>query len=120
MIELTTDSVISVLDELVQEAGEDFVYRGVCKYVKNDEPSCLVGKVLAKAGVPLERLEAADRAEWGGGQSADVLLNNLRAEGVVNFEGDDVAVLLQAAQSRQDNRNTWAKAVSLAKAKVGK
>lgn len=119
MIELTTDSVISVLDELVREVGECFVYSGACKYVKGGEPSCLVGQVLAKAGVPLERLERADKAELGAGQAADKLLFALRNEGVVNFD-DEVAILLKQAQQRQDIRNTWAESVAGAKAYIGK
>jgi hypothetical protein len=64
-ITITEAKAIELLREVV-EGHEDYVYQKpegvkVCVYTgRNNEPSCIVGHALAKAGVPLEVLHAID------------------------------------------------------------
>lgn len=120
MIEITADVVTFELEALVNEKGENFIYeqqvdpesgRAKCVYVHDGEPSCIVGRVLANLGVPLDRLALADA---GPGTSADMLLNQLRDEDVITIP-DGVQLALQEAQSRQDYRQSWGTAVRSAK-----
>lgn len=112
MIELTYDKTVELLNETVQEFGEDYVYsrndEGRCVYVQDGQPSCLVGHVLVKAGVPLERLEAADSNF--GGTGADVLIRQINREGAVKVDGKARTALAEA-QYTQDHGNTWGLAV---------
>lgn len=122
MIEITPDSVITGLKAIVEDAGEDFVYERVvtddngpkCVYVLDGAPSCIVGRFLAKLGVPLERLTVADEANYGAGLPAYILMGNLRAEGVVNFTDYSAVAALSAAQDSQDSGKNWATALAVA------
>jgi hypothetical protein len=69
-MEITLEQVRAKAAEIVQ-GNEEFVYTKdgapgsfiTCRYVKEGEPSCLVGKVLAGLGVPLSVLEDMDKAD---------------------------------------------------------
>jgi|SRR5690349_7508055 hypothetical protein len=116
MIELNRSLVDTYLDEAVAEFGE-VAWRGgngSCKYVRNGAPSCLVGQVLAKAGVPLDRLEVADSEHFGHGVPADDLLVELRQEGVLTYD-NEVVDLLSGVQWRQDEGISWGRAVRAAR-----
>lgn len=118
MIELNRSLVDTYLDEAVAEFGEDYVYSqgdtGSCNYVRSGAPSCLVGQVLAKAGVPLDRLAAADLGQFGSGTPANDLLAELNEEGVLKYDGE-VITLLSGAQYWQDIGYTWGASVQLAR-----
>jgi hypothetical protein len=118
MIELNRSLVDTYLDEAVAEFGGDYVYSksdtGSCNYVRDGAPSCLVGQVLAKAGVPLDRLVVADQGQYGGGVPADDLLAELVEEGVLRYDGEAIT-LLSVAQHRQDSGSPWAAAVRAAR-----
>lgn len=118
MIELTYTTAVEILDGLVEEFGDDYVYprgeNGKCDYVRDGKPSCIVGHVLAKVGVPIERLEVADAGVFGCGVSAFGLLSALHAEYVLRFDGS-VRNLLTEAQCRQDGSAPWGEAVKQAK-----
>lgn len=61
---ITKAKAIEDLKEIISEKGEDFVYRTRpdqnCVYVRNGEPSCLIGRLFHKWGVPLENLASYD------------------------------------------------------------
>jgi hypothetical protein len=118
MIELTHSLIDTYLDEAVAEFGEDYVYSrggsGSCNYVRNGAPSCLVGQVLAKAGVPLERLKRADEGHFDNGVPADDLLVELRQEGVLTCDSEVVS-LLSEVQWRQDEGTSWGSVVRFAR-----
>lgn len=118
MIELNRSLVDTYLDEAVAEFGEDYVDskggNGSCKYVRDGAPSCLVGQVLAKVGVPLDRLKVADLGQYGGGVPADDLLVELEDEGVLKYDTGVIA-LLSEAQRKQDIGYTWGSAVRAAR-----
>lgn len=65
---LTRVRAVELLEELVAEFGEDYVYRPPdgthCVYVHDDRPSCGVGHVLARAGVPVEVLASVDGTDF--------------------------------------------------------
>lgn len=117
MIELSYSTTVKILDDLVEEFGSDYVYEagplGACNYIRKGEPSCIVGHVLVKVGVPVKRLKVAD-GPFGGGMGAHVLLDGLKEEGVIQFDGS-VRSLLREAQYSQDNGNTWGRSVEVAK-----
>ncbi len=118
MIELNRSLVDTYLDEAVAEFGEDYVYSqgdyGSCDYVRDGAPSCLVGQVLAKAGVPLERLKEADQGQHGGGVAANDLIVGLGEEGVLSYDSQVIRLLFEA-QYRQDSGYTWGASVQLAR-----
>lgn len=118
MIELNRALIETFLDEAVNKFGEDYVYPkegGLkCSYVRDGEPSCLVGQVLAAAGVPLARLVEADQDNFNSGTPAYDLLQELRSEGVIDFDLRS-HVLLTEAQYSQDGLTPWGESVRRAK-----
>lgn len=108
---LDLETVRGYLAEAVAEKGADYVYlidgsgTGDCNYLTYCDgaptgPSCLVGHVLVKAGVPMDLIAKAE------GQNAEYAL---RTVGVDVTEG--MACALNQAQSAQDAWDTWGKAV---------
>jgi hypothetical protein len=123
MIIITPEVALDTLREVVAEAGEDYTYppamKGeACTYVAGGKPSCLIGRVLFKLGVPLERLEEADRAQGGTGEPAFELLGTLKGEGVVDVDLD-VRHLFSEAQFAQDNGSCWGSALAAATTEFG-
>ena len=115
MIKITTQSVIEGLTAIVDEFGKDYVYprkEGAfpqCVYAHDGEPHCIVGKFLHSVGVPLGRLELADRID--GGTPAWELITQLEGEGVLTAE-DGGLNILQRAQSHQDSGIAWGEVLS--------
>ncbi len=108
MIEITNDTVREGLTALVEEFGEDFVYSkgedGLCRYVRNGQPDCIVGKFLAAQGVPVERLAESDGTRFG--TVADQLLGQLEGESVITVS-DGARATLEAVQHYQDSGFNW-------------
>lgn len=114
MIELTLNKAKELLAEVVALKGEDYVYttpdgeRGsedmqpICMYVHGDEPGCIVGHVLNKAGITLSRLREEERNDASG------VLINLRSD--LAYE-DGVSQLFQDVQAMQDRGTPWGRAV---------
>lgn len=88
----------------VVEANPDFVYSGVCRYVKEGQPSCLIGHALWNLNLidgTLEDSPHNGNSSWG-------IINHLELD--VDPESMD---WLSYAQSRQDSGYyTWAGAIS--------
>lgn len=120
-IEITRESALAGLKAIVDAEGEDFVYPanratalgGGCKYVFEGKPDCLIGRYLHSIGVPLERLEEADKANGNSGIGAGSLLRDLGAEGVVQSEWT-TRDMLGDVQHRQDHGYTWGHALEVA------
>lgn len=114
MAEITVEGVKAELQKALEVRGEDYVYPkvdGYCNYVRDGEPSCLVGVVLHALGVPVERLEKADRFPVGG-KSAGALMRELDAEGwTIPHE---VRWIFANVQDEQDNGVPWGIAVNCA------
>jgi len=120
MIEITYADALAGLKVIVAEAGADFVYSkrgagetydGRCVYVWDGEPDCIVGKYLAKVGVPIDRLRKAD--SMGFGEPARALLHDLEHQGMIDIEPDAIR-LLQETQYHQDQGRTWGHSLSTA------
>lgn len=121
-ITLTVDTVNPVLDALLKEFGEDYVYPGskykVCSYAANGQPSCLVGQVFYRLGVPIETLEEYDEVgnvlALADPQCALDGKTALESAGVV--VGDSrVLHILDSAQGWQDQGETWGESVRRAR-----
>lgn len=116
MIRLSYDDVIVLASEVLEEKGANYIYggselsSGKCRYVRNGEPDCLVGNILHRAGVSVERLAEAD---FGMGLDASDLCRRLHAEGVLEIE-DRGTRFLNYAQALQDNGVPWGDAVERA------
>lgn len=118
-IVIDLDRAVELLEAEVAEAGADFIYekdkrdRGdypVCRYVKNDAPSCLVAKALFRAGVPMEVLTGLDfQAEGLSTPIADAVFSD-------DIElSDDARMAFRKAQDAQDNGDSWGEALISAK-----
>lgn len=105
--------VSDVWAEVEKVAGEnpDFIYDASetgCKYVKDSNPSCLVGQALFRLGVPIDLLKMYDGfADSGAGT---VLYEDL-------YERDDPDAVgkCAVAQNEQDSGASWGTAVHRAK-----
>lgn len=111
--QITTAAVTATIRQVVKEYGEDYVYPPAqsgdnCQYVIDDKPSCLVGVVLARLGVPITHLKAGDASEGHFGATAEDLIPRLQWAGVINFEEPSkVAHALRQAQYVQDVARSW-------------
>ena len=116
-VQVSYEQAVLALKKAVAEKGENYVYQrlskangvGHCVYFNADRsPSCLVGHVLADAGLePLEYTSIAN----------STAISRLETLGVVEFADRDLngrsrtLDLLLATQSRQDCSWPWGEAV---------
>jgi hypothetical protein len=117
VINIDFEQAKTLLSEVVEEAGEDFVYHGECMYSHWGEPGCIVGRVLAKAGVPSEVLTNMDRVHsWSPvDEHGERIYSTTDFATVVQsgafsnrFTVEHGALeLLHEAQARQDARDPW-------------
>lgn len=121
---LTPRHALRLMADVVAEFGGGHVYKRVpsqgpcnsdgCLYLQkdkdgNDCPSCLVGHVLARWGLPLDLL-----SRWNG-LTAYSLAQEMRHDNGVAFEILDEAVeLLVVAQESQDSGEPWGTALAKA------
>jgi hypothetical protein len=107
---ITGEEALHLLELVVKEHGEDFVYqrpsdsRFSCVYMYNGQPSCIVGHVFAdQIGIPVPlRMENVTPS----GSLFEV-------PGVVLTE--EGAAVLDAAQAQQDVGKTWGVALDAAR-----
>lgn len=106
---LTRQQAEALLTEVAAEYPDRVV--DSCCYVVDDEPSCLVGHVLHRAGWSIADLRDADTANFGNSAAVDDLSRHLGAfAGLAPGAGQ----LLHVAQDWQDNDAPWAEAVTAA------
>lgn len=108
---VTYDKLVATAEDLVEEKGKDFVYLppngSDCVYVeKNEEdnsaePSCFVGQIFFRLGMPISELESWDHA------ITDVGIENLLKDRYNNPLDSKSAKFLTKLQIRQDLNNTW-------------
>jgi hypothetical protein len=121
MLELSFEEAVSLAEALVEEYGADHVYEmpagGVCVYANPEDstPSCGVGHILARKGVPIERLAQADSIQDVEGfepigTSAHTLLRELKDEGILSADPKATA-FLSAFQFHQDDEVPWGEAL---------
>jgi len=123
VITINLEQANALLDEVLAEHGEDFVYQGLCNYNVGEMPGCIVGQVLAKAGVPLDTLAKMDVISWreDGDPVTDTKFDSVARshhfDDVFVVE-PDVATLLNEAQTQQDQRLPWGHAVAAGRTRV--
>lgn len=123
MIEIDREKALELLAAEVRTEGPQFVYKraqrlddngdieGVaCRYVENDNPSCLVGRVLFRAGVHIEVIRGLD-FQWEG--VSESIREAYFPDDV--YLTDDAREVLQAAQTAQDSGLTWGEALRAAR-----
>ena len=108
------ETILTTMTEIVNEYGRDYVYekrwnpesRGGngCHYVYNDEPDCLIGKVMIRAGwATIDELKSIE----GSRPNKD---NKVWPRLTWPARG-----ILLAAQAAQDSGRTWGKALDKAR-----
>lgn len=118
---ITTQQVTDAITAIVAEAGEGFVYiapGNKCVYVHNGEPSCIVGRTLAKLGITIETLEPFDTLCHGGAAGAHTVIASLVDAGIEFDDPDTIASALRAAQSEQDDGARWGYALETYRASL--
>lgn len=108
---VTIEQVAETIEAVVAEAGTDYLYTrrparsgSTCHYVHEGSADCIVGRVLARLGVPIEWLAAQD--EFEGGLNAYVVTGFLSLPTVARDA-------LNAAQRTQDMGRTWGVALAV-------
>jgi hypothetical protein len=124
---VTFDEVDAIVKAEIAAEGKDFVYGRhdttpftpgpACMYAVDGKADCIVGRVLAKLGVPVESMQyvedtnAENRYAVG---TADVVIDHLREDGLLNFDAKAIT-FLTILQSNQDNQETWGDAYEMAR-----
>lgn len=117
---VTMADAIEMLEQAVQERGEDYVYPDewkyqglLCQYVIGDgTPGCIVGTALINNGV-ISETQADDLRNSPNNHSGIVsMLGWLGIKDRFDFRAINV---LGEAQSAQDNGKTWGEALERAK-----
>lgn len=96
--------------EVVTEAGEDFVYAragGYCRYFAADRtPDCLIGRMLAKKGLKAKDLNEKEHGWY---------VRSLRSEALGVLECDDRTMdFLAILQMYQDQGYSWGEVLQTA------
>ena len=104
--ELTPEVVTPIIRQIVEEFGEDYVYKEaelhdpqahrMCYYRENDKTPCIVGHVLDRSGEEYDE-------NWEG-HTAFTLLTGCGAP-------TEVAIALTEAQEAQDIGKSWGHAL---------
>lgn len=124
--ENTRQYVTRLMEEAVALKGEDYVYEQrkpddfgeTCDYIRDGQPSCIVGHVLVAAGV---RPEVLSNHEGEGAYSAiNTLAHCGGQEGLIEWAADnDLRSALNDAQGAQDAGRTWGEALGAYKSMLG-
>lgn len=113
MIELSFTKAQALVEELIGEFGDGFVYEQInsgCVYTHEGEPSCLVGQVMARAGLDPMDLETLLKSSCREGDYFYTINTFLASEGI--FEADEEAEeFLGALQKYQDEGASWGEAL---------
>ena len=100
-------AVVANDPDRIYDSGDHF-----CYYVQNATPSCLIGHVLARRGVPIEAM-----AEFDPDSDSDTAAG---ASEAVSWLLDDVSTealdILDFAQEHQDRRMAWGDVLQLTEA----
>lgn len=115
-IDVSDEAFINALEETVEETGRDHVYDmehkvevGMCSYVHNGEPDCIIARVLSKLGVPVEWLATQE------GTSASGVMRRIGYSGTGPMDYGKLSWAATSAQNFQDNGGTFGGALDLFK-----
>ncbi len=114
--QITKDRALELLREIVAEYGEDWVYASrddgtTCTYTRQGQPSCLIGHVLHRAGVPIEHLATLDRGDTPS-------IGTTTVDWGIEITPDARRVL-GVAQHAQDDGSSWGTALAMAEEAAG-
>lgn len=110
-IHIDADKALELLEDVVTEKGADFVYEapgGGCLYVNGNQPSCLVGHALVRAGVSIEVLSKLD------GTRGSVPISSADLSDAATLS-EAASYIFSVAQDLQDGDNTWGYALDKAR-----
>jgi hypothetical protein len=107
---------MSLLAEVVSDFGEDHIYENdglqaplaSCVNVADGQPSCIVGHVLVRAGIPVSTFYENNAVETGMYGTYSAFKN-----GVADIT-EGAYMILAAAQRAQDDGHTWGEAYEAA------
>ncbi|WP_123788277.1 hypothetical protein [Phytoactinopolyspora halophila] len=111
-IEIDAVRALDLLEREV-EGNEEYIYNPVdftCHYAHEGQPSCLIGRALYQAGVPVDVLE--DMNGWG-----VIVAHSIRRILAIHnvYVTEGALKVFYAAQVRQDVRGRWGEALLDAK-----
>jgi hypothetical protein len=113
---ITTDEAfIDAITAEVEAAGPDFVYQEdpfqTCDYVRDGQPSCLIGRALARLGMSVEELKTFDANDLPNPTN----IRNPSAAGIMYSLGfsERVTAAADVAQGLQDSCRTWGRALEV-------
>lgn len=112
---ITAHQAIVALRGVVAEAGRDYRYEkigGECRYVHNGEPSCGVGRVLVRLGLPIAELAKYEGLSALG--LGSYLTNNCEKRGLPLLLAEDASKVLDEFQHNQDQAAPWGDALDAA------
>jgi hypothetical protein len=114
---ITHEDVLRVMTEVVDEYGHDYVYvyenAGIgCAYIKDGQPSCLIGHVLVRLGVEVSYLTERNSA-----RIESHLFDSHETDHPWTPEAGSV---MEAAQLLQDMGETWGEALAAARRRAEK
>lgn len=107
-LELTLEKAKELVGQAIEEKGANYAYPGlggVCVYVENCEPSCLVGAALVNGGVDPMRFIELEINTMG---SRDAL-ETLHAHGDIDVSAS-AKRYFDSLQNSQDNGIPWGEA----------
>lgn len=110
--ETDAEYVTRLMEAAVELKGEDYVYDqkdpgGMCYYIRDGQPSCIVGHVLVMAGVEPERIGLKE------------YLGAWRAVPELTDWDPDIVKALSDAQAAQDHGAPWGEALERYKRFLG-
>lgn len=115
----TLDEAVRLAEEVVAEAGRDYVYPAShkrqcrlydddhsvpqCVYVHEGHPDCIVGRMFAKAGVPVAKLAKLE--------GSDAVSVYCALTGRSAWCDQGLGTFLDQLQAKQDEGETWGDAL---------
>lgn len=120
-LDLTYDNVKRLMRDAVLERGKDYTYPAEemlssgkgCAYAVYENglprgPSCIVGNVLVRAGLPVSALPQFEN------RGAYMVVTELADRGRAEVDHHAAIDALDTAQMRQDHGETWGEAFAAA------
>ena len=124
-IQVTMEKVFEIADALVVEKGAGYKYDfpaggRQCFNVWEGKPSCIVGTIMHRLGVPVETMGGEYSEVFAGRDAMSItdLARSLETEGVIDFIDNRVIDALRYMQIEQDGGETWADAVAISRRRL--
>lgn len=104
---------VKAMIDVVHEAGDKYVFSGVCQYFRGDEPACLIGRALFKLGITSEVFGSLRNGRGGDYNStgAFTLLTVLGYDSLI-AEAANKAQRIQDGRTSRCEKGTWGEALN--------